>query len=676
MEKMQELVEKLNQASEAYYNGKEIMSNYEFDQMYEELASLEKETGIVLPDSPTKNVGAKVVDYLPKVKHEYPALSLDKTKDIKQFVGVFKNGVAASRDAGYGEDDKAVLMWKLDGSTVQATYKNGKLFMAATRGNGEIGSDVTHNVPYIKGLPAEIPYKGKLVVRGEVTMSYTEFNRINEKLPLEEKYKNPRNLANATIQLLDNREIWKREICFHAFNLIFMDDMPKTFKERLDFIKSQDIAIVDYDCMPVGFLGAYMDTWSNRVDSFDIPVDGLVVTLNNAAYADTLPGTGHNPNILRGYAFKWADETVVTVLREIEWSASRTGLLNPVAIFDPVELEGTTVRRASLHNVSRIKELQLKVGDRITVYKANKIIPQIEKNLTCHIDKLTYAESHPVVCPCCGAETSPVISEGGAEVVVCPNQKCPAKMIGKFTHFAERDCMNIVGLSEQTLERFIDQGFIRELSDIYHLNTYKDAIVSMDGLGEKSFDNIISAVEQSRKVEFVPFLHSLGIQMIGKGQAKLIRDYYRSNGVKDYLKKFIEDIRQQFDFTCIEGIGEAINGSIYTWAEENICGEETEFDRLLKEIEVISDTAEVKASGITGLTFVITGNVNQFANREVLKDYIESLGGKTAGSVSKNTSYLINNDVDSTSGKNKKAKELGIPIISEDEFKRIIGSGL
>jgi len=674
MKKMKELVETLNRASKAYYDGEEIMSNFEFDQMYDELVALEKETGIVLPDSPTQNVGAEVVDYLPKVKHEYPALSLDKTKNIHEFKHAFEKGVTAAQAAGYGDDNLAVLMWKLDGLTLQATYINGRLLQAVTRGNGEIGSDVTHNSPYIKNLPKEIPYKGKFVVRGEGTMTYTEFNRINAKLPAgEEQYKNPRNLANATVRLLDNREVWKREISFHAFNLVFMEDeMPKTFKGRLDFIKEQGISVVEHECVPVGFLGAHMDTWSNKIDSFDTPVDGLVAVLNNAAYADTLPGTGKYPHIMRGYAFKWADETVKTTLRKIEWSPSRTGLINPVAVFDPVELEGTTVTRATLHNVSRIKELQLKVGDTITVYKANKIVPAIAENLTKHIDNITYAESHPVYCPCCGAEANPVISESGAEVAMCPNENCPAKLVGKFAHFAERDCMNIDGLSVQTIDRFISEGFIDEYADLYHLDKHRDAIVMLEGFGQKSYDNIVAAVEKSRRVEFVPFLHSLGIPNVGKGQSKLIRDFYKGNGVQDFLQKFIDDVQKKFDFTCIEGIGEVINNSLYTWGEENMCEEETEFFRLLKEIEVISDVAEVKESGISGLTFVITGSVNNFANRDALKDYIESLGGKTAGSVSKNTSYLINNDVDSTSGKNKKAKELGVPIISEEEFMKMI----
>lgn len=677
IKEMRECIDTLNKASAAYYNGgNTIMSDQEWDAMFDRLKKMEEGTGIVYPDSPTHSVGAPVkVDELQIVKHEFPALSLDKTKDIQEFPEIFKK-----RAAGM-----AVVMWKLDGGTIVLTYDNGELIRAATRGNGEVGSDITHNAPYIKGIPMKIPYKGHLVTRGEAVMSYGEFERINSGIVNEEdQYANPRNLANATIIMQDSAEMKDRKIQFFAFKLVYMDDpLPEsqdTFMGRLNYLDSLGFDTVyrlygdsQSDLIDV------MNGFSDAVPQFEYPVDGLVVASDDVRYAEKLPETGRHPNPLVGYALKWKDEEVKTTLTEIEWSPSRTGRINPVAVFDPVHLEGTEVTRASLHNVSILKEKRLRVGDSITVFKANKIIPQIAKNLTPG-SKLTYAESHPVYCPCCGQETEPRITckDGRTvEVAMCMNPECPAKHVKKFVHFVERDCMNIKGLSEATLQKFIERGFIREFADLYHLDRYKDQIVTMEGFGQKSYDNLITAVEASRKVTFVPFIHALGIPNIGKGQAKLFNKEYSGD-----VKKFFLDVFQRHDFTHIEGIGEVLNDNLWRWGNEYlryIPFEDysnriwpllnLEIYNLLKEVEIqVPEKVSTAAVSLNGKTFVITGKLNHFVNRDALVAKIEELGGKSSGSVSKNTSYLINNDVESTSGKNKKAKELNVPIISEDDF--------
>lgn len=678
---MREYIDTLNSASADYYNGgTSNMLDHDWDIMFDKLKEMEKNTGIVYPDSPTQIVGTPVkVDGLLSVQHEYEARSLGKTKDISVFPEIFRK-----RAAGM-----AVVMWKLDGSTIVLTYDGGELTLAATRGNGETGSDITHNAPYIRGIPMKIPYKGHLVTRGEAVMSYAEFERINNEITNEEdQYANPRNLANATITMQDSAEMKERTIQFFAFNLVHMDDsLPEdrdTFMGRLDYLDSLGFDTVyrlygdsNNDLIDV------MNGFSDAVPQFEYPVDGLVVASDDVRYAESLPGTGHHPDPLVGYALKWKDEEIETTLREIEWSPSRTGRINPVAVFDPVHLEGTEVTRASLHNVSILKEKRLRVGDTITVFKANKIIPQVSTNLTPR-GKLTYAESHPVFCPCCGQETEPKITGKDGkmvEVAMCMNPECPAKHVKKFVHFVERDCMNIRGLSEATLQKFIERGFIREFADLYHLDRYKDQIVEMEGYGQKSYDNLIVSVEKSRKTSFIPFIHALGIPNIGKGQAKLFNKEYSGD-----VREFFKDVYQRHDFTHIEGIGDVLNDNLWRWGNEYLryIPFEDSLDKalpplnleiydLLKEVSV--ETPESKPAGessLQGKIFVITGKLNHFVNRDALVAKIEELGGKASGSVSKNTSYLINNDVSSTSGKNKKAKELGVPIISEDEFLEMV----
>lgn len=699
--RMKELVNKLNEASNAYYNSKdEIMSNHEWDAMFDELAQLEKETGVILPDSPTAKVGADEIggNGLKKVKHEFPALSLDKTKDINEFPKVFSK--AAGGDC--------VVMHKLDGCTLCVTYDggNGRLVQAVTRGNGEIGSDMTHQAPYIEGIPMTIGFKGKLVVRGEALMTYSEFERINSNLEEgEEEYSNPRNLASSTITMKEPG-LKGRKVMFKAFKLVHMEpaaddkiEVPETFFGALTLLERLGFGIVEHRLakayredtevtrsMPDNVINV-MNSFSDRVETLDYPVDGLVVASDDYITADALPVTGHHPNRLTGFAFKWADECVETILREIEWSPSRTGRINPVAVFDPVQLEGTTVTRASVHNVSIVKKLRLRVGDKISVFKANKIIPQVDKNLTPG-DELTYAESHACTCPVCGMETSLMITHSGdrdVEVEMCTDPDCAVKQIKKFVHFCERDCMDIVGLSEKTLEKFIEKGFIEQLADLYRLDTFEHDIAAMDGFGQKSYDNIWKSIQRSRKTTFVPFIHALGIPMVGKGQAKLFDKAYKGD-----VRKFFNDVYNRKTFTDIDGIGEKIELSLWDWGsrylgwipfEKDLLEEmwrtscNTEVYDLLRWIDV-EIPAEANVAGkdiLSGKIFVITGSVNHFKNRAELQAKIEELGGKATGSVTGKTSYLINNDVESTSGKNKKAKELGVPIISEDEFLKMIG---
>lgn len=670
--RMEELVKKLNKAAEAYYNsGEEIMSNKEYDDLYDELAQLEQSSGIVFGNSPTQKVGYEVVDELPKDRHEVPALSLDKTKDIEEFPKIF------NVFDGFG-----VVMWKMDGSTLVATYDEGKLTKLVTRGNGEVGSVITHNAPYIKGLPMVIPYKGHLVVRGEAAMTYAEFERINAELPYGvEKYKNPRNLANATVQLHDSSEMAKREICFHAFKLVSMEyGMAGCMTVQFGQLKTWGFNTVEYKLVTAGKIKEVMNDFSNRMGSFAFPVDGLVVASNDTVEAEKMPGTGKFPHKTVGYAFKWKDATAETTLAKIEWSPSRTGLLNPVAVFDPpVELEGTTVTRASLHNVSYIMEKDLQIGDRVTVYKANMIIPQIAENLSTNQKRQSVKISSKYAlidkCPVCN-ETTGLSDNGTTMTLICNNPFCPAKQVGKFVHFCETDCMNIVGMSESTLERFIAEGFIKEYADLYHLDRYKEQIVSMEGFGEKSYEKIIEAVEKSKKnVGFVQFIHALGIPNVGKGQAKLLYSYYLFNEEDkgcNYLYNLINDAMSGMDFQFIDGIGEVINNSIINYFKSNLEYDGTdEIQRVIEELEFLKEDEKPSAT-LEGKVFVITGSLNHYANRDELVKIIEANGGKASGSVSAKTSFLINNDVTSTSGKNKKAKELGVPIISEEQFMDMI----
>lgn len=716
-------VKLLKDADNAYYNGsKELMSNKEYDELRDQVSVYELEN----PDNLgyTNTVGHESSKILSKVTHEYPALSLDKTKDVDVLASEFRKGAKACNG------DSVVFMWKMDGGTAVATYADGKLIRLATRGNGEIGSDITHNAPYIEGLPLEIAYKGNLTVRGEIVMSYPDFDKINANLPDDEKFANPRNLANATASCLPKsvEDIKNRPLKFFAFTVItdagitnvnwknnpFSTTLEKMsdktemvvvpyrfdgfqlnyFSERLRFAYILGFNVVPYLLYHVDDIEDAIEEWTNDAAKYVYPVDGLVVALNFAAYADILPGTGHHPNHMVGMAFKWADETAETVLRDIEWSASRTGLLNPVAVFDPVELCGTTVSRASLHNLSYIVDKDLRIGDTITVYKANMIIPQVDKNLSAkeRENKVKIMQDYISIkkCPICGGDLSIHTSEdGNVQSLYCSDITCPAKKIGAFVHFCERDCMNIEGMSEATITKFVEKGFLKYLSDIFKLERFKEDIEKMEGFGSKSYTNLINAVNAAKTTDFVSFLHSLGIPNVGKGQAKIIKplaEKYMQEinqvetemPVNNLWETFADLIIKDFDFSQLEGIGPVINKRIYdSWVATDIkefcgyIGETSELEDILSFL-TFTDTVETTANTLNGLTFVITGSLNHFNNRDELVSVIEKNGGKVSGSVSKNTSYLINNDVTSTSGKNKKAQELSVPIISEEDFLKMI----
>lgn len=635
--------------------------------------ALEKETGITYPDSPTLKVGAAIEKQsrLEPVKHEYPARSLDKTQDIKKYIGQLSKGVAGS-----GKNE-IVLMWKLDGSTMQATYENGKLILLATRGDGETGYDITPNAPYIKGLPSTISYKGRLTVRGEGVITHEEYERINQETGGE--YADERSLANSTINHV-NGDILDREIWFAGFNLVAVQNKPDTFEDRLLYMKNLGFNIVPYQVVPIEELENTMNTWTEHVAAFKFAVDGLVTALNAAKWADPLPDLEHNPNIMKGYAFKWEDETKETTLREIVWSASRTGLINPVAVFDSVDLLRTNVSRASVHNVSILKSLYLRVGDRISVYKANMIIPQIAENLDSK-RPLTDHEAMPSTCPCCGGEVI-LVKNDNVEQAYCPNPECPAKKVGKFANFASRRKMNIVGFSDKTISKFVELGFINEFADFWHLDRYKEQIVNLDGYGLKKYENLENAAENARHTEFIPFISSLNIPDIGRGQAKIFQRQY-----KEDVMSFFWDIYNRKDFTFLDGIGDVLSSTLLNWGNyylrflpfmddadlEYRDDINLEIYHLLKEVKLPDDTSsDNREEVLAGMTFVITGKLNHYENRDALVEVIESLGGKAAGSVSAKTSYLINNDVTSTSGKNKKAQDLGIPVISEEDFLKMI----
>lgn len=646
--RLKELVELLNKASLAYYQqDTEIMSNLEYDRLYDELIKLEEETGIVLANSPTVNVGYEVLSELPKQQHPSPMLSLDKTKEVSVLSDWLKG-------------HEGVLSWKLDGLTVVLTYEGGQLLNAVTRGNGEIGEVITNNAKTFVNLPRRIPFKGNLVIRGEAVIKYSDFNRMNEELAeTEEKYKNPRNLCSGSVRQLNNEITAKRHVHFFAFSMVadvLTDDEIKeygfdnTVTGRFEWLSKQGFDVVEHYVVDSDSIEERVMDFAARITDHDIPSDGLVLSFNDIAYGKSLGTTAKFPR--DSIAFKWADELAETTLLEVEWSPSRTGLINPVAIFAPVELEGTTVSRASLHNVSILRALRLGINDRITVYKANMIIPQVAENLT-GSDNLVIPSS----CPACGGETV-IRDENGVQVLYCKNPDCPAKQIKGFAHFVSRNAMNIDGLSEATLEKLIDEGLIHTLPDLFHLDAHRDVIVNMEGFGQKSYDNLIASIEAARTVPMAKFIYSLGITGIGLANAKVIVSHFDG----DFDRIMDADVEE---LTKIEGIGEVLAQAFYDYFRD-----EDKKQLVLKLLSEITFEKEEAAGNKTlkDKVFVITGAVEHFANRDELKEYIEKLGGKVTGSVSKNTDYLINNDVTSNSSKNKKARELNIPILSEDDF--------
>ena len=644
MNRMRELIDKLNEANKAYYaEDREIMSNYEYDALYDELVKLEESTGITMSDSPTVNVGYSSVDELPKERHDKPMLSLGKTKDreeLKSWLG----------------DKEGLLSFKLDGLTIVLTYEEGRLKKAVTRGNGEVGEVITANAMVFKNVPHKISYKGRLILRGEAVIKYSDFEKINSEIEdADAKYKNPRNLCSGSVRQLNNEITAKRNVYLYAFSLVEAadEDFNNSRECQFNFLKKQGFDVVHYVRVDSSNILEEIENYSKLVTEYDIPSDGLVLTYDDIAYGESLGRTAKFPR--NSIAFKWQDEIRETILRQIEWSPSRTGLINPVAIFDPVELEGTTVSRASVHNVSIVRELKLGIGDHITVYKANMIIPQIAKNLTQSGD-LTI----PNTCPACGGETK-LIKDSMAWTLNCTNPACPAKQIKSFALFTSRDAMNMEGISENTLEKLLATGILSDFTDLYKLSDHKDVIVALEGFGEKSYEKMIDSIEASRNTTLPRVLYALGIPGIGVANAKVICRHFEYN--PEYIMNADTD-----ELSEVEGIGEILAKGIvdYFSLEKN----KKLFCDILKELRLEEVKVDRSNDMVNGRSFVITGSLNTYANRDELKAKIESLGGKVTGSVSAKCECLINNDVASTSSKNKKAKELGVRIISEEDFNR------
>lgn len=644
LERMKELVSTLNHAAQVYYQGQdEVMTNYDYDQRYDELVALEEKTGIVMANSPTVQVGYETLSELPKEPHVAPMLSLEKTKETEELV------------QWLGER-KGLLSLKLDGLSVILTYQGGVLTKALTRGNGEIGEVITNNAKTFKNIPAKISYTGNLVIRGEALIKYSDFEVLNHSFTdIQEKYKNPRNLCSGTVRQLNNRITAERSVHFYVYNLIEADDsMPMEYESKEEILKMLDALgfdVVPYKAVEGIHLKDAVAEFSEEIaGGLDLPSDGLVLTFDSIDYSRSLGRTAKFPR--DSIAFKWQDELAETTLLDVEWSASRTGLINPIAVFEPVELEGTTVSRASVHNISILRELKLGLGDRITVYKANMIIPQIQENLT--------GSNHleiPQMCPVCGGMTK-LVNENGSEFLFCVNSKCYAKKIKRFTHFVSRDAMNIDGLSEATLEKFINNGWLHNLYDIFELKQYKDEIEAMEGFGEKSYENLTRAIERSRDVSLEQVLYSLGIKGFGLSMARLVCRQYPFPITR--MNELTRD-----DLTDVDGIGAKLAASFVAFFADS---ENHLLVQKLNEILNISMPEKTTSSGLAGMNFVITGSLVHFSNRNECKEQIEQAGGKVSGSVSRNTTYLVNNDILSGSSKNKKAKELGIPIITEEEL--------
>ena len=646
IKKMKELGEKLREASRAYYQeDREIMSNVEYDALYDTLSALEKETGIVLADSPTVNVGYEAVEQLPKEEHERQMLSLDKTKEreaLREFIG----------------EHPTLLSWKLDGLTIVLTYENGELIKAVTRGNGIVGEVITNNARVFKNIPLKISFKGRLVLRGEAIITYSDFEKINETIgDADAKYKNPRNLCSGSVRQLNNEITAKRNVRFYAFSLVSAEgvDFRNSREVQFRWLNEQGFEVVEYRKVTAETLDEAMDYFAEAVTTNDFPSDGLVALYDDIAYGESLGTTAKFPR--NAMAFKWADEMRDTRLLEIEWSPSRTGLINPVAIFEPVELEGTTVSRASVHNISIMKELKLGIGDTIRVYKANMISPQIAENLTGSGNAPI-----PHTCPACGQETV-VKKENDVECLFCVNPGCPAKKIKSFGLFTSRDAMNIDGLSEATLEKFIARGFIHDFGDIFEISRYKDEIVEMEGFGQKSYDNLMESLERAKETTLPRVIYSLGIANIGLANAKVICRHF-DNDLDRIRHASLEEVSD------IDTIGPVIAGNLVAYFRDE--DNNRRLDHLMNFLHIQEDSPKQEQI-FEGMNFVITGSLVHFGNRSEAKELIESLGGKVTGSVTKKTNYLINNDIQSNSSKNKKARELGIPILSEEDFRKLAG---
>ena len=646
IDRIKELIDILNKASRAYYaEDVEIMSNFEYDKLYDELVALEAETGTVFNNSPTQNVGYEVVSELPKEKHPSPMLSLDKTKEVDALVS-------------WLGDKEGLLSWKMDGLTVVLTYEGGVLTKAVTRGNGEIGEVITPNARTFVNLPGSIAYKGKMTIRGEAIITYSDFEKINNAITdADAKYKNPRNLCSGSVRQLSSQITAERHVRFYAFSMVDPEDssliesFENSFEKRFEYLKKMGFETVEYERVIGLTLPEAIERFSSKIPQNDFPTDGLVLSYDDIAYGRSLGTTAKFPR--NAIAFKWRDEEAETVIREIEWSPSRTGLINPVAIFDTVELEGTDVSRASLHNISYIKDMKLGIGDRIKVYKANMIIPQISENLT-----KSGSFSLPADCPACGGSVE-VRNENDTETLICLNPQCPAKNIKHFSLFVSRNAMNIDGMSEATMEKFIGEGLLHGLSDIYHLKEHKDVIINMEGFGEKSYVNLTDAIEASRKADMAAFLYGLGIPGFGVANAKLVVRAFKSD-IEAIMNATEEEMVE------IDQVGDVLAHDFVAYFHDE--GKLAEVRKLLAEIDFVIEE-NTSEQDLEGMTFVITGSLETYPNRDALKKEIEDRGGKVAGSVSAKTTCLINNDINSGSSKNKKAKSLGIPIINEEMFK-------
>lgn len=648
IERIKYLVDLLNRASRAYYaQDREMMSNLEYDRLYEELQDLETRTGVVLSGSPTVSVGYEAVDELPKERHASPMLSLDKTKDRE-----------ALRD--WLQGNKGIISWKLDGLTIVLTYREGELVKAVTRGNGEIGEVITNNARTFVNLPLKIAFQGELVLRGEAVISYADFEKINSGIEdVEARYKNPRNLCSGSVRQLNNEITAGRNVRLYAFSLVSAEgaDFHNSRKAQFDFLQEQGFQVVEHYLVGEENILETLEGFEGKIGSYDIPSDGLVLTYEDIAYGQSLGRTAKFPR--HSIAFKWADELRETTLKEIEWSASRTGLINPIAVFEPVELEGTTVSRASVHNISILRGLRLGLGDRITVYKANMIIPQIAENLT-GADRTEEEEmvEIPQVCPVCGGATQ-IRQVNEVQSLYCTNEKCAAKQIKAFTLFVSRDAMNIDGLSEATLEKFVDLGFLHEFADLFHLDRHREEIVGMEGFGERSYQNLTASVDRARKTTLPRVIYALGIANIGVANAKMLCRHF------DYDFKQMQEADEE-SLSAIEGVGEVIAAAFVNYMQDpdNI----RKIEALMAELQVEVPKVEEGSQTLAGLSFVITGSLKNFASRSDLKEAIEQKGGKVTGSVTGKTTCLINNDVTSSSAKNKKARDLGVPVVSEEDF--------
>lgn len=651
VQRIKELTQQLNQYRDSYYNDSmSEISDQEYDNLFDELKKLEEETKIIMANSPTHTVGYEVKSKLEKVHHSHPMLSLDKTKykdDLKRFA----------------DDKDCLLMCKMDGLTVLLTYENGELIQAETRGNGEEGEIITHNAKVFENIPLHIDYTGHLEIEGEAIITHSDFEKINSKLAGSEKYKNPRNLVGGSVRQLDSSVSAQRHIKFITWKVPAIEDKIKSdnsFLFRLNFVRDLGFEIVPFytyaNCSSdKETIYNMIISLQNKAKQLGFPIDGLVMAYDDIAFGKSLGTTGHHPK--HSLAFKFYDEEVTTTLKDIEWSMGKTGELTPVAIFNEVELEGTTVSRASLHNISICKELQLGIGDEVTVYKANQIIPQVRDNIT-----KSNSFVIPSVCPICGGKTE-IIKDNDTEVLVCTNPDCKGKLLGKLSHFVSKNAINIDGLSEQTLQKFIDMGWINSFQDIYYLSEHKEEMYKLDGFGKKSVDKLLKSIEKSRNTTLDRFIYGLCIPLIGKTASKTIAKYFNAVSIEYIIKHYI--ILEKMDWTDLDDFGEVMANSISSFFTEN----KEMVLKLFKEFNITNGKVKNQdGSKLSGKIFVITGSLNHYKNRDELVLVIEGLGGKVSGSVSSKTSYLINNDITSTSGKNRKANELGIPIISEEDF--------